>query len=101
VARDCPALRPLQQRGVQFGADAPAPDSLAIPVLRCLAAIHGVAINGVSRSDLEFNFYEHPATGIKGIIAYIPTDSLPRGRNVITVNPARALDDDTPKTPPQ
>jgi hypothetical protein len=100
VAHDCPALRPLQQRGVQFGADAPAPDSLAIPVLRCLAAIHGVTVNGAARPDLEFNFYEHPVTGIKGIIAYIAIDSLPHGHNVITVNQAPAIGDDAPKKPP-
>jgi hypothetical protein len=101
IARDCPNVRPLQERGVQFGPDTLLSDSLAAPVLRCLALIHAVTINGTPRPDLEFSFYEHPQTGIKGIIAYIPTDELPRGRNVITVRPAVAVDAEGRKRAPQ
>ena len=85
MARSCPSLRPLQGRGLQVGADSPAPDSLAIPALECLARIHAVTVDGAPRSDLKFSFYEHPGTGIKGILTYIPADSLARGQHVITV----------------
>ncbi|HEY7237226.1 MAG TPA: hypothetical protein VH539_23925 [Gemmatimonadaceae bacterium] len=85
IAKSCPTLRPIQGRGLQIGADASVPDSLAIPVLQCLARIHAVTLDGAPRPDLQFRFYEHPMTGIKGIITYIPADSLARGQHTLTV----------------
>ena len=99
VAKECPAVHALQERGVQFGLDRPVADSVVVPALRCLARIHAVTLNGAPRPDLEFSFYEHPRTGLKGIIAYIPTDSLPHGRNVLTIRAAPVIGDDAPKTP--
>ena len=98
LAKSCPALHPLQTRGLQIGADTPVPDSAAIPVLECLGRIHGVTVDGAPRPDLEYRFYEHPVTGIKGVITYIPADSLTRGQHVITVQQVPAADA-SPKTP--
>lgn len=92
IAKSCPALHPLQSRGLQIGTDTPVPDSLAIPVLECLGRIHGVTLDGAPRSDLQFHFYEHPGTGIKGVITYIAADSLTRGQHVITVKQVPAPD---------
>jgi hypothetical protein len=104
VAKTCPALHPIQSRGLQLGSDTPVPDSLAIPVLECLARIHGVTLDGAPRHDLQFRFYEHPATGIKGIITYIPADSLTRGQHVIVVrqvpSPDSTVADPAPVTIP-
>lgn len=72
-------MRPLQESGPQIGADSPSPDSLALPALECLARIHAVTLDGRPQSESEFRFYEHPNTGIRGIVAYIPIDSLPLG----------------------
>jgi hypothetical protein len=88
VAARCPTLRPLQDRGIQMGSEPAAPDSAVVPVLRCLAEIHRVTLNGTLIPDPDFRFYEHPGTGIKGIITYLAADSLPRGRNVLVVQPA-------------
>ena len=85
IAKACPSLRPIQGRGVQLGADPVLADSVAAPVLDCLARIHAVTLDGAPRADVQFRFYEHPTTGIKGIITYIPADSLARGQHVITV----------------
>lgn len=93
VARSCPGVRPIQTRGIQLGTDTPVPDSLAAPVLQCLARIHAITLDGAPRPDLQFRFYEHPESGIKGIITYIPADSLARGEHTITVRPAPAPDD--------
>jgi hypothetical protein len=87
MARECPGLRLLQTQGLQFGAEDPVPDSLALPALQCLAKIHQVTLDGAARPDLEFFFYEHPGTGLRGILAYIAADSLARGRHVLTVMP--------------
>ena len=99
VAKVCPGTKVLQKRGLQIGADPPVPDSLAVPALRCLATIHQVTLNGARVEGLDFNFYEQPESGVKGILAYIPADSLPRGRNVLTVAQSPRFGDDAPKTP--
>lgn len=102
IARSCPALHPLEARGLQIGTDTPVPDSAAIPVLECLGRIHGVTVDGAPRPDLEYRFYEHPGTGIKGVITYIPADSLTRGQHLITVKqvPAPDASPTTPAPPP-
>jgi hypothetical protein len=92
IASSCPTLKPIADRGLQIGADVPLPDSLTVPVLACIARMHAVSLDSVPRSDVEFSFYEHPTTGIKGVIAYIRVDSLAPGRHVIGVLP-------TPPTP--
>ena len=88
LARACPGLRPLQTTSVQVGVDDPVADSLAVPALQCLAKLHAVTLDGVARPDLDFAFYEHPTLGMRGILAYIPIDTLAAGRHVITVMPA-------------
>jgi hypothetical protein len=88
VARACPGIKPLQDRGLQVGGDPPVADSLALPVLACLARIHAVTLDGAPQDSLRFAFYEQPGSGLKGILAYIAIDSLARGRHVITVLPA-------------
>jgi hypothetical protein len=98
IAKVCPALHPLQARGLQIGTDQPVPDSAAIPVLECLGRIHGVTVDGAPRPDLAYRFYEHPGTGIKGVITYIPADSLTKGQHVITVKQVPSADA-SPTTP--
>lgn len=88
LARLCPGLRPLQSQGLQVGPENYAADSLTVPALQCLAKLHAVALDDRPRPDLVFAFHEHPTTGLRGIVTYIPVDSLPRGRHVITVMPA-------------
>ena len=101
IAKSCPALHPLEARGLQIGTDAPVPDSAAIPVLECLGRIHGVTVDGAPRPDLEYRFYEHPGTGIKGVITYIPADSLTKGQHVITVKQVPAADASPGTTEPK
>jgi hypothetical protein len=91
IAHACPGLKPLQDRGLQIGADAYLADSLVTPVLACIAKLHAVTLDGVPRPDVEFSFYEQPATGLKGVIAYIPADSLSRGRHVLGVSPVQPI----------
>jgi hypothetical protein len=92
IAATCPTLKPIADRGLQVGADIPLPDSITVPVLSCIARIHAVSLDNVPRPDVEFSFYEHPATAVKGVIAYISADTLAQGRHVIGVLP-------TPPTP--
>ena len=87
IARVCPSLRPLQDRGVQLGTDKPLPDSLTEPVLHCIAQMHDVKLDGAPMPNLDFAFYEQQESGLKGVIAYIPLDSSARGRHVLEVLP--------------
>ena len=87
LRRACPGLKPLQQQGLQLGADKPVPDSLAVPALRCIATLHAVKLDGAALTNSDFAFYDHPATGLRGVVTYIAVDSLPKGRHVITIMP--------------
>jgi hypothetical protein len=87
IQRSCPGTKPLQKRGLQVGDADPAPDSLAVPVLDCLARLHAVTLDGAPVAGLRLDFHEHAGTGLNGMLAYIPIDSLARGRHVITVMP--------------
>jgi hypothetical protein len=87
IARVCPSLHPLQDRGVQFGADKPLADSLTEPVLRCIAQMHDVKLDGAALPQLDFAFYEQQESGVKGVIAYIPVDTSAHGRHVLEVLP--------------
>jgi len=86
LVRECPGLKPIGGRGFQIGADQPVPDSLAAPVLSCMAKVHAVTLDGAPVSDLAFSFYEQASTGLKGVVAYIPVDSL-HGRHTLAVLP--------------
>ena len=85
-ARGCPEVRPFREGGLRLGADEPAGESDAArqAVLACWARVQPVTVNGRPLA-VPFRFYTHPATGIRGVVAHVPTAGLPRGENVITV----------------
>ena len=55
-------------------------------MLDCLAALHGVTLDGKPLANPGFAFYEQPKTGERGILSYIPADSLTAGRHELSVN---------------
>jgi len=87
LAKACPGLHPVQERGLQVGPESYVPDSLSVPALQCMARLHAVTLDGAPIANLDFSYYEQPASGLKGVIAYIPADSLARGRHRIGVMP--------------
>jgi hypothetical protein len=62
----------------------PATEGGEAAVLRCLARLQPVTLNGRPVSA-PFRFYTQPGTGIRGIAAYIPVAGLPKGENVLAV----------------
>ena len=83
-AEQCPSLRPLSPGGVRKE-EAGAPDSAAVrAVLDCWTRLQPVALNGRPIRP-DFRFYTHPESGVRGILAYIPVEGLPRGENLLTV----------------
>jgi hypothetical protein len=86
VAARCPRLAALDSRGLHLHRRASVADSLAGPVLDCLAAMHAVTLDGQALAKPGFSFYEQPKTGQRGILAYIPADNLSPGRHELRVN---------------
>jgi len=84
IARRCPGVR----------ADASPTAAGNAAVLRCLAALQPVTLNGKPLQP-AFRFYTHPGTGFRGIVAYIPTAGLPKGENVLSIAQL-AIPDPTP-----
>ena len=103
VAAYCPGVRPLEARGarVELRAGAPTADDAARAVLRCLADLHAVALNGAPQPQLRFRFATHPRTGVDGIVAYLPTAPLPRGENVLVVRPPPRRPGSAARRPPE
>jgi hypothetical protein len=86
-ARRCPEVRPFREGGLRFSDGEPAAgetDAARQAVLACWARVQPVTVNGRPLA-VPFRFYTHPATGIRGVVAHVPTAGLPRGENVITV----------------
>lgn len=89
VAALCPDASPLQPLGLRMGHAHDAEGATkAAAAIACLAEMHEVRLNGAVVTDPGFRFYRHPQTGLLGILAYLPTEGLPRGESVITVQPA-------------
>ncbi len=67
-------------------------------VLRCLAEFHRVTLDGKAMPRLGFRFYTHPRSGVRGMLAYIPTAGLARGEHLLRVE---AVPGRRAKTPPK
>jgi hypothetical protein len=72
ISRRCPGV----PRRVEQGSGA--------EVLRCMAALQPVTLNGRPLAA-SWSFSTQPGNGMRGIVAYIPAATLPRGENVLTV----------------
>ncbi|HEX2077362.1 MAG TPA: hypothetical protein VHG08_06620 [Longimicrobium sp.] len=83
-AEQCPGVRPLSRGGIRMDLAGPPEAAQVRAVLDCWARLQPVTLNGRPLRP-DFRFYTHPESGLRGILAYIPTAGLPRGENVITV----------------
>jgi hypothetical protein len=87
LARRCPDVKPLREEGLRFeGPNATAPPNDATRrVLQCLARIHRVSLDGRPVAGGPFHFATHPTTGVRGIMAYVPTAGLSPGSHLLRV----------------
>ena len=88
VARHCRAGAAV---GPVASVPRPATEGAEAAVLRCLASLQPVTLNGHPVA-VPFRFYTQPRTGIRGIAAYIPVAGLPKGENVLGVARLPLLD---------
>jgi hypothetical protein len=72
--------------GSVASAPRPATQGAEAAVLRCLALLQPVTLNG-RPVTAPFHYYAQPGSAVRGIAAYIPVAGLPRGENVLTVGP--------------
>lgn len=99
VANGCGPRDPAGPRRAAPSAPRPSTEAADRAVLACLIALQPVALNGLPVTA-PFRFYTHPGTGVRGIVAYIPVQSLPRGENVLSVGKLPLLDPKAAPRPP-
>jgi hypothetical protein len=86
MSERCPGLPVLGGTGLRM----PSMDERIITdeaqgrVLECWSLLQPVKLNGAAIRP-AFRFYTHPQSQRRGIIAYIPTEGMPRGENVLEV----------------
>jgi len=87
VAERCPEVEPARK------------DPAAL--LRCLARLQPVLLDGKPLSIADFNFYTHPKTGVRGILGYISTQGLAKGGHLLKVGalPRRKSSMRSPRDP--
>lgn len=87
IERRCPGVKPLREEGLLFTRRnaAASPAGPTRQVLRCLAEIHRVTLDGKPVPGLEFHFTSQLKTGLRGIVGYIPTASLAPGSHLLKV----------------
>ncbi|HEX2206867.1 MAG TPA: hypothetical protein VHG93_04240 [Longimicrobium sp.] len=92
-AERCQGVEPLSRGGVRMDVAGPPQAAQVKAVLDCWMQLQPVTLNGNAVRP-DFRFYTQPESGLRGILAYIPVEGLPRGENVITVgNSPRNLAD--------
>jgi hypothetical protein len=83
-AESCPGTPALSRSGLRMNMDDPPNAAGVRAVLECWVRLQPVTLNG-GPLRTDFRFYTHPESGLRGIVAYIPTAGLPRGENLLTV----------------
>jgi hypothetical protein len=91
VLESCPGAAPPSAGTASDSARAAA-------AIRCLAVLHAVELNGRPLPDLDFRFSTDPRSGRVGIVTYVPLAQLPRGRNVLTLEPSPPPPDQAPSS---
>ncbi len=86
MAKICPNIEPFGQDGLRFssGGDeniAAKADSIA----GCFLQLFEISLNNEPLETDSFFFYVHPKTKLRGLIGYVPTEGLPKGRNFLKI----------------
>jgi hypothetical protein len=101
IPRRCPGVRAAVPAAGAFSQARPEGDRAGQAVLRCLAQLQPVTLDGRSISP-GFRFATDPQTGVRGIMAYISVDGLAKGGHVLSIAslpPIEATDADKPRAP--
>jgi hypothetical protein len=99
IERRCPWVRPFEEAEGGDGTGV-ADDAAMDAVLRCWSSLQRVTLNGRPLQP-SYRFSSDPKTGVRGIVAYLPTAGLPRGENLLTVERPPLPDDLGPLVKPR
>lgn len=102
LAQRCAGATVLREAGLRFEKRSPSapPAGAAEQVLRCLAEIHRVSLDGRPVQGIDFHFFTHPGDGVRGIIGYIPTAGLTRGSHLLQVEAVPRPEPEKNERPP-
>lgn len=104
VRERCPgaAMRPEGESGMPPGELAAREAARERELLRCLREIQPIRLNGEPLPDPGFRFYVDARSGLRGLIAHLPTAGLPAGENLLEVGavPIPAADLERNETQP-
>ncbi|HSU14808.1 hypothetical protein [Longimicrobium sp.] len=91
IGQKCGDVREAVPAAGFFSAARPEGDRAGQAVLRCMAALQPVTLDGRPISP-AFRFATEPETGARGIVAYIPVDAMPKGEHLLTVSRLPLID---------
>ena len=102
IEKRCPGVRPLREAGFRLESRSrdDKPQGSPEAVLRCLAGIHRVALDGKPIPSPSFHFYTHPKTGLRGIVTYLSTAGLSRGSHLLRVEAVPRAEPEKGEPPP-
>lgn len=87
MAEVCPDLEPLRGEGLFRRRSRDREDSQPTEgrILSCMNQLYEVELNGRRLNAIEYSLHRHPSLGAEGLLAYLSTESMPRGRNQLAV----------------
>jgi hypothetical protein len=88
LAEICPDLDPFRIDGDLVAAIRRAPSTVEerTAALACFAKLWSVSLNEKAVTDPELMFADDPQSGGRGVVVYLPTEDLPKGRNLLQVS---------------
>jgi hypothetical protein len=88
LAEVCSDLDPFRGDGNLVAAMRRAPSTVKerTAALACFAKLWTVTLNGKTLNDLQLLFADDPQSGGRGVVVYLPTEDLPKGRNLLQVS---------------
>lgn len=94
LAELCPDVDPIPTQELTAPArfNARPPDDTVDAALGCLASFHRVYLND-QLLDLDYDFFSRGESGVRGIVAYLAVDDLPRGRNALRIERVEVEDE--------
>lgn len=87
VSEICPDLPKFRDDGLVFGDSDEGNDDgeRNKKTMACLAGLYEIELDASPLTDLDFVFYTHPETAIRGLLTYIDVRRLPQGKHVLRI----------------
>ncbi len=98
LAKHCPDVEPIPAQEIKATArfTRRPPDESVDAALDCLGSFHQVYLND-EKLDLDYDFFTRGSTGVRGIVAYLPTGGLPKGRNALRIEQVKIVEENEEK----